>query len=116
MMALSSNIACRQQCRHAELPLNGKLILFRVRQHISVVERRRGYDWQKVCPVDRSVRRRKRNRETRAFDVAGAAIHERGYELGRHRAAVKGAKGSVPDFIEIGGAFKCAVELAEPHP
>ena len=47
-----------------------------------------------------------------AFDVAGTAIHERRYELRRHRAAIESAERSVSDFVEVRGAFEGAIELS----
>ena len=54
----------------------------------------------------------KRHWKPLAFDVAGATIHKRGYELRRHGAAIESAEWSVSDFVEVRGAFEGAIELS----
>src|ERR1700734_776072 len=60
----------------------------------------------------RRIRRRRGYWKALAFHITGAAIHERGDELRRHRASVIVSERSVADFVEVRCAFKGAIEFA----
>src|SRR5262245_21705630 len=112
MVPLRSDVACREQCPGADLSFNGELVLLGIGQHIFVIEGWRCPNWQVVRPVDGSIRGGQRHWKALALDVAGAAIDKRCHELRRHWTAIENAKGSIANFVEVGGTFKRAVELS----
>src|ERR1700730_13215199 len=121
-VSLCADIADAEKRRGAELPLDRKLIFLCVGQIVFVPKSRRSADRDEFGPIDTRVRMTRRricrgrsNRESLTFNVSGNAIHKRCDELGRHWTTVKGSKRSVADFIEVCGAFKCAVKQAPPR-
>src|SRR5580693_6027476 len=64
----------------------------------------------------RGIQRWRRSREPLPLDEAGAAIHKGCDEFRGYGAAVVVSERRIPDFVEIGSSFKCAVELSPTHP
>src|ERR1051325_6241870 len=115
-MSLGSDIAYSQKGSSTDLPLNGELILFGVRQNIFVIKGGRSTDRQEVRPVDGSVFIRQWNREALTFYVSSASIDKWRHKFRRNRATIEGAERSISNFIEVCSTFERAIELSPTYP
>src|SRR5579871_4494163 len=118
-MSLCSYIGNSQQICMTKLSIDCQFIVFRIREHVSVVEGGRTSNRQETCPIDRCVRilrrrveRRWRNRESLAIINSVAAGYKRISELGGRGTAVVISEGRVTNLVEVSRSLKGRVKPA----